>query len=282
MSVCRCDELRACPLLCVCVWVYRGVLGEGERRQVCVCGSVCLCVYLNVAEILGSCSGHAWETLWVFCPPPSSSLRHMLGHTQLVFRSPLSFFFSLLYLILWLLSQIIHEFFFFISQILFLTQLRRHCTCVLLSIYYMLSNCCHYCDPPPPFCVSPETTSHANSRHGGTLLSVLSTLLHEIDKCIGYWLSPMPTSTSIHCFPGPLHCPLSTSCPAGAGVSLAGLGARQATSGLWRAAAPRPSPCSLAPAGVSSGSSACQSDLTPTEREKKTGRGFTRFSLCKL
>lgn len=274
----NCEHVHYCACASECI----GVLGEGERRQVCVYGSVCLCVYLNVGEILGSCSGHAWETLWVL---PSSLLQpqtHAGTHTT---SFSLSFIlFSLLYLILWLLSQIIHDFFFFffISQILFLTQIQRYCTCVLLAIYYMLSNCCHYCDPPPPFCVSPETTSHANSRHGGTLLSVLSTLLYEIDKCIGYWLSPMPTSTSIHCFPGPLHCPLSTSCPAGAGVSLAGLGARQATSGLWRAAAPRPSPCSLAPAGVSSGSSACQSDLTPTEREKKTGHGFTRFSLCKL
>lgn len=75
-------------------------------------------------------------------------------------------------------------------------------------------------------------------------------------------------SASVHLHsPPPL--PLSTSCPAGAGVSLAGLGARQVTSGLWRAAAPRPSPCSLAPAGVSSGNSACQSDLTPTEFKKK-------------
>lgn len=67
----------------------------------------------------------------------------------------------------------------------------------------------------------------------------------------------------------PLPCPHSASCPAGGGVSLAGLGARQVTSGLWRAAALRPSPCSLAPAGVSSGSPACQSDLTQTERGKK-------------
>lgn len=80
----------------------------------------------------------------------------------------------------------------------------------------------------------------------------------------------MPTSTSIHPFPRPLlPCLLSASSPAGGGVSLAGLGARQATSGLWRAAAPRPSPCSLAPAGVSSGSPACQSDLAETERKKK-------------
>lgn len=134
-------------------------------------------------------------------------------------------------------------------------------------------------------CHLKQPHSHANS---GTPLTVLSlsvfypsTPIYEIDKCIGYWLSPMPTSTSIHPFRGPLPYPLSTSCPAGGGVSLAGLGARQATSGLWRAAAPRPSPCSLAPAGVSSGSSACQSDLTPTERKKNkkthTGRGSCHF-----
>lgn len=58
-------------------------------------------------------------------------------------------------------------------------------------------------------------------------LSVISnsTLLCEIDKCIGYWLSLMPTSTSMHPFSGPLLCPLSASCLAGGGVSLAGLGA---------------------------------------------------------
>lgn len=291
MSSITLHELYNCG---VKVWVCVGAM-NCERVHYCACVSECIggprwgretagvrvweCVFVRVLE----CRRDTWLMLWTRLRDsvsvlPSSLLQpqtHAGTHTT-SFSLSFILFFSLLYLILWLLSQIIHEFF-FISQILFLTQLRRHCTCVLLSIYYMLSNCCHYCDPPPPFCVSPETTSHANSRHGGTLLSVLSTLLYEIDKCIGYWLSPMSTSTSIHCFPGPLHCPLSTSCPAGAGVSLAGLGARQATSGLWRAAAPRPSPCSLAPAGVSSGSSACQSDLTPTEREKKQAAGSRDF-----
>lgn len=51
--------------------------------------------------------------------------------------------------------------------------------------------------------VSPETTLHANRRHSGTLSIVLSILLHEMDKFIGYWLIPVPVSTSIH----PHHCP---------------------------------------------------------------------------
>ena len=198
----------------------------------------------------------------------------MLGHTQLVFHSPSSFFFFRL------LSQIIHDF--------FLSVIFRSCRLhVLLSIDYMLSNCyLLQCLPSFSLYHLKQPQSHASSGHSGkplTLpsLSVLSPsiLLYEIDKCIGYWLSLMPTSTSIHPFHGSLPCPLSTSCLAGGGVSLAGLRARQATSGLWRAAAPRPSPCSLAPAGVSSGSSGCQSDLTPTERKKKTlvGRKSRHF-----
>lgn len=45
-----------------------------------------VCLHLNV-EVLGSCSGHAWQILWVL---PSSllykTLGHTLGHTQLVFH----------------------------------------------------------------------------------------------------------------------------------------------------------------------------------------------------
>lgn len=172
------------------------------------------------------------------------------------------------------------------------TEIYLNCVLhVLLSIDYMLSNCCLLQCLPPLLSVSPETTSVTCQQRAQwqTIdcpfsecpLPLYPTI--EIDKCIGYWLSPMPTSTSIHPFPGPLPCPLSTSCPAGGGVSLAGLGARQATSGLWRAAAPRPSPCSLAPAGVSSGSSGCQSDLTPTERKKKLLQAAIHaILLCKL
>lgn len=177
--------------------------------------------------------------------------------------------------------------FFFIRQRFIWTAYCMYCylsiTCWVIAVY---------CNVSPLFslCHLKQPQSHASSGHSGKpltvpSLSVLSPsiLLYEIDKCIGYWLSPMPTSTSIHPFPGPLPCPLSTSCPAGGGVSLAGLGARQATSGLWRAAAPRPSPCSLAPAGVSSGSSGCQSDLTPTERKKKLLQAAIHaILLCKL
>lgn len=112
-------------------------------------------------------------------------------------------------------------------------------------------------------------------------LSVISnsTLLCEIDKCIGYWLSLMPTSTSMHPSSAPS---LPPAWPAVVSVWQA-LGPRQVTTGLWRAAALRPSPCSLAPAGVSSGSPACQSDLRPTERKKTSYRSrFTSFLLGEL
>ena len=206
-------------------------------------------------------------------PPPRQPKTHAGTHTT-------SFSLSL---ILFFLSASFADntgLFFYQTEIYLSCVLHVSITCWVIAVY---------CNVSPLFSLRhlKQPQSHASSGHSGKpltvpSLSVLSPsiLLYEVDKCIGYWLSPMPTSTSIHPFPGPLPCPLSTSCPAGGGVSLAGLGARQATSGLWRAAAPRPSPCSLAPAGVSSGSSGCQSDLTPTERKKKTPAGRNSRHFC--
>jgi len=80
--------------------------------------------------------------------------------------------------------------------------------CYLSVMCWVMADFHHLCHLKQPRC-----------KVAMTPLSVLSTstLLYEIDKCIGYWLSPMPTSTSIHPSPGPLPCPLSASCPAGGG-----------------------------------------------------------------
>lgn len=270
MTVSRCNELEHVHC-CACVSECIGVLGEGGRRQVCMCVRVCSCVHLNVVEVLGSCSRHAWETLWVL---PSLLLQpqtHAGTHTT---SFSLSF---ILHLILWPLSQIIFDFFFFYQPVSF-SDSTATLLYLRIAIYCMLHNCCHDC-PPPLFCVAWNNLTC----HSGTLLGALSTFLYEIDKCIGYWLSPMPTSTSKDCFTGPLHCPLSTSCPAGAGVSLAGLGA--------------PSGDQWAVTGSSSASRSLQSGArwglvrelslpkwpqSNCEEKKRNRPEFTRFSLCSV
>lgn len=137
-------------------------------------------------------------------PPPRQPQTHAGTHTSsfslsFILFSPLSYSLASLTDNTWL---------FLADRFFFLTQLQRYCTCVLpvlLSIYYMLSNSCllqflsHLKQPQS------HITVGTVANHWPSLLSVLSlsTLLYEIDKCIGYWLSPMPTSTSIRPLPWP-------------------------------------------------------------------------------
>lgn len=86
----------------------------------------------------------------------------------------------------------------FFSQIL-LSQ--RDCSCVLCvlrSIYYLLSNSCP---------IIYQQWAEWDTTACPLYVFSTSTRLYEKDKCIGYWLSPMPTSTSIHPFAAPSPAP---------------------------------------------------------------------------
>lgn len=111
---------------------YIVVLSEGGRWQVCMYRREC--VFLCVLER----SRGTWLMLWTrlrdsvsvaLLPLPRQPQTHAGTHTTSFSLSFYPFFPP--YLILLLLSQIIHDFF-FISQIL--TQLQGYCSCVAVCI----------------------------------------------------------------------------------------------------------------------------------------------------
>lgn len=125
--------------MCLCVSVE---VREGESR--------CVCVFVCGLEH----SRGTWLMLWTrlrdslsvaLLPPPCEPQTHAGTYTT---SFPLSFFSPL-------------SSFSFLSQIIIFYQtdffLQRHCCIilhVLLSIYYMLSNCCLVLQPSPPFIYS--------------------------------------------------------------------------------------------------------------------------------
>lgn len=120
-----------------------------DGRCACIVG---VCVFVCVLE----CSRGTWLMLWTrlrdsvsvaLLPPPRQPKTHAGTHTTSFSLSLILFFFRLL-------SQIIHDFFFYQTEIYLNCVLH-----VLLSIDYMLSNCCLLQCLPPLLSVSPETTS---------------------------------------------------------------------------------------------------------------------------